>query len=211
MRAATFLCLLLLSTVLAAGPAEAKGAQSVTITGPGLDEPLEIDLAGGNDDTPSYLVVALMELANPYSINAGLDLAPEPPPRPLKDRYTITWQMAHPTDADPSDSTVVQDVYPDAVHNPVLHVRAGTWLDSDGGWTESSPALRDTLVALGVPLSGAPSLAATRSPAPTPSDTTAPWPLPVTTATVGAAAGLALGVAFTRRRLRSGAQLPPGR
>jgi len=202
MRAAAFLCLFLLATLVAAPPADAKGAESLTITGPGLDEPLEIRLMGdGTDDTPSYLVIALLELANPYTMGNEVDLSPNRPPRPLNDRYTLTWQMAHPSDADPSAYTVIQDVYPNAMGTPVIHVRRSTWLRSEGGWTDSSPALLDTLAALGVPLSGAtPALVSTRASTTTPrSDDPTVWQIPVAAAT-GLAAGLAVGVRVTKRR-----------
>ena len=200
MRAAAFLCLLLFSTLVAASPAEAKGAQSLTITGPGLDEPIEVDLAGG--DTPSYLVIALMDLTNPNTISSELDLSPEPPGVPLEDKYTLTWHMAHPPDADLAGFTKVQDVYLDRFWDPVLYVHPSEYGGTEGGWTVSPSALRDTLAALGVPIEGMPELATARSQPPSPDRSSDPaaWPVPLAAAT-GLVAGLGVGITFTKRRL----------
>jgi hypothetical protein len=198
----------LLFSFSVAGPAWGKGPESVTITGPGLDRPIEIQLSGPGsqqDDTPPYLVVALTELADPYYAGSEVELSAGPPPRPLKDRYTLTWHMSRPPDADPADYTVVQDLYPDAFTMPVIHTRPGPYLGDSGGWYDAPSALRDTLGALGVPVSGLPtglpdpSRAAARTPEP--SAAAVWWSLPVA-ATVGLAVGVGLGVTLTKLRTR---------
>jgi hypothetical protein len=197
----------LLLSIAGAGPAWGKGAESVTITGPGLDRPIEIPLSGPGsrqDDTPPYLVVALMELADPYYAGPEVELAADPPStRRLNDSYTLTWQMSRPPDANPADYAVVQDIYPDAHFGPYIHTRSGPWLGV-GGWYEASAGLRDTLAALGVPVSGLPRglVDPSRTPAQAPERVTAGvWWLPVA-ATAGLAAGVGLGVTLTKRRTR---------
>jgi hypothetical protein len=217
MRAVTLVSLLLLSLVaalvVAVPPASAKGPAAVTITGPGLDEPIEVELTSpGSRDVPSYLVIALMELAGPFGPDTDqLPLEPGQPPRRLNDAYTLTWQMSRPPDADPADYQVVQEVYPDAMGIPVIHFLPSTWRDDQGGWRDSTPALRDTLAALGVPIEVASAGTPLRSPAPAAasndvaeavgdaadSDGAAWWSLPIV-----AVAGMGAGVAVGRRRPR---------
>ena len=115
--------------------------------------------------------------------------------------------MSHPTDADPASYTVVQDVYPDAAFGgPYLHLRSSSYGADSGGWYEARPALRDTLAALGVPVT---SLATERimapaAPPPPPTPRAAgPWAL-LLAAAMGLAAGTTLGVVLTKRRATPG-------
>jgi hypothetical protein len=196
----------LLVSIAVAGPAWGKGAEAVTITGPGLDRPIEIQLSGPGslqDDTPPYLKLALTELTKPHTV-PEVELTAGPLSGRLNDRYTLTWRMWGPADADPADYTVVQDVYPDAQFGPVIHTHPGPVLAEWGGWDHADAALRDTLAALGVPVSGLPrglvdpSTVAAQTPEPA---TAKLWWLPVA-ATAGLAAGIGLGVTLTKRRTR---------
>lgn len=196
----------LLLSIAVAGPAWGKGAESVTITGPGLDRPIEIQLSGQGslqDDTPPYLVVALLELTEPYTV-PEVELPANPPSGRLNDGYTLTWQMSRPPDADPADYTVVQDIYPDAQYGPLVNTHSGPVRAEWGGWDHANAALRDTLAALGVPVTGLPRGLAdpSRAAAQTPERATAEvrW-LPLA-ATAGLAAGIGLGVTLTKRRTR---------
>jgi hypothetical protein len=196
-----------------AGPAGAKGAKSLTITGPGLARPIEIAVADpepGQDRTPSFLVVALAALTDPTHERVGDLATARPSGIDLRTGYTLTWQMFGPSGANPADYRVVQDVYPDADGGPVVHTRPSHWLRSQGGWTDADPALRDTLAALGVPVRGLPTGLSTPTPAVAPrpparpadrsSGSSSPWPLAAAAAFAG---GLALGLAAPRlRRLR---------
>lgn len=186
--------------VTGAAPAGAKGPASLTITGPGLDDPIEVSLTGeGADAPPPYVVVALMELVGPYDLASRADARDAKPGGRLHERYTLTWTMAHPPDADPASYTVVQDVYPNAAFG-------GPFLADADGWYEARPALRDTLAALGVPVTHPTTahLAATQAatppapPRPGP-DRLTPWPLALAGA-AGLTAGLTAGVTLARRR-----------
>lgn len=227
---ATVVSVVMLSTVLA-GPAWGKGPESATITGPGLDEPIEVFGTDG-ESAPSYLVIALTDLTYLWDTsNAGM--TPEAPPDgTLQERYTLTWRMFGPSeedeDGDEADYTVRQDLYPNAFGGPRVHVHPSEFLGTDGGWFEAGPALRDTLAALGVPVtgieastaladheaavsgagaeSGAPAQAVDQGDAAAVRETST-WPATATAAVAGAAAaGIALGVglgsALARRRAR---------
>ena len=192
----------LLLVVGDARPAGAKGPETLTISGPGIDEPIEVHLMGQNlDDTPSYLVVALTELAGPYDLTSRAAPRASTPSGDLRDRYTLTWAMSHPSDADPAAYTVVQDVYPDAAFGgPYIYLHANGYTGDAGGWYEAHPALRDTLAALGTPVARLATTAPTTPAAPPAPEATPAWPLPLAAAT-GLAAGAILGVVLTKRRL----------
>jgi hypothetical protein len=142
-----------------AAPAWAKGAESATITGPGLDKPIEIHLGGpGSEDdgVPSYVEVAFITLADPYFAgHPDVPLPSDPPTDDLGSRYRLTWLMARPHDADPADYTIEQDVYPDASggRRPLIYTRPGRYIGA-GGWYRTPEALRDTLAVMGVPVTG---------------------------------------------------------
>jgi hypothetical protein len=196
---------LALAVVLAlAGPAAAKGIESATISGPGLDEPVE--LGGGNvgklPDLTAFWVVMPGQPETPT-------LADQAPTKQLGPRYTITWRLM--TDADET-TAIRQDLYPHAVGGPVVHTAAGQPIfdaTTVGGWYEAPVALRDRLSALGVlPASATPadgSSAATPQGAPAPSSGGPPWPaliVVVTGTTALAGVGAALAVRRARRRER---------
>lgn len=198
----------LLLSIAVAAPAWGKGPESVTIIGPGLNRPIEIPMSGPGsrqDDTPPYLEVALTELADPYYAGPEVELPAHPPSAQLPDRYTLTWHMSRPFNSNPADYTVVQDIYPAAAEGPLIHTHPGSFLKGEGGWYEAPPALRDTLAALGVPVSGLPSDLPDPSRAaadtPEPATSVEVWWLPLA-ATAGLGAGIGLGVALTKRRTR---------
>src|SRR5687767_8363 len=95
----TFGTAVLLLVVLSAGPAAAKGPVAVTITGPGLDEPVKISYVDRDGQiAPSP---AKQRLIGPLVDGAGMwhQLAPTPewsPPRSrpkgaLGTKYRIAW------------------------------------------------------------------------------------------------------------------------
>jgi hypothetical protein len=198
----------LVTSVLTAGPAWAKGPERLTITGPGLDQPIEIQLSGPGskeEETPSYLVVALIELANLYYVGPEVELASDPPPRNLKDGYRVTWLMSQPPNADPADYTVVQDLYPDVGGGPVVHTHPSAYTGGAGGWYRAAPGLRGTLAAMGVPVSGLPLGLSSQSPArvraaePEQDHSSTLLPVPVA-GTIGLALGIGIGVALMKHR-----------
>jgi hypothetical protein len=175
--------------VALAGPAQAKGIQSATITGPGLDEPL---VAHGE---------GLASLTAFWEVMPGQPTPPalmdRAPTEQLGPRYQITWRLM----TGPDDVTAIrQDLYPYATGGPLVHTVAGQPIYGGatvGGWYEAPPALRDRLDALGVPPAGSDPVAGAQS-----SDDS-PWPAVFTVAAaVVALAGVGVAVAVRRVRRR---------
>jgi hypothetical protein len=189
------------------GSAWAKGAESVTISGGDLDSPLVIPLrgpgpgAGGKDVPPPYLVAALDALADPFYVTTAADVPTESSLSSIGDldHYTLTWHTGD------GRATIVQDVYPNLGTGPMIHTRPSASLGGKSGWYEAPAALRDTLAALGAPISGLPTGLPTlkvASPSPSPStgaDGVSVWTLPAVTAL-----GLACGFAAARARSATG-------
>ena len=168
-----------------AGPASAKGIQSATITGPGLDHPIDIEVGRLPDLTAFWQVMpgqpeppTLMERA---------------PTGRVGPRYTVTWQLM--TDADET-TAIRQDLYPLAEGGPLVHTAAGQPIfdgTTIGGWYQAPIALRDRLHALGVPPASAASPAkssrATPPAAGAQSADDPPWPAVIIGATARDGAG----------------------
>ena len=134
--------------VATAGLAVAKGPESATITGPGLDEPLEL-VDWSNRDAMS----ALMEQTGIW-FDTGRAL--EEPPDTLGPAYVIAWVNSGPPGLPVAERTIVQEVYLAADGGPVLHTptQASTenWGQRVLGWRTAPPELSDTLASLGVPV-----------------------------------------------------------
>jgi hypothetical protein len=114
------------------GVALAKGPAKATLSGPGLEEPVQL---GGYGPLPRLL--DLSGLTTAFG-TTGLDLLlPTRPPGELGPRYTLTWEL--------HGSAVRQEVYPYAKPRPV------TYTPSAGGWFVSTAELRNVLVRLGLP------------------------------------------------------------
>lgn len=147
-----FIALLLFAFI---DPVAAKGPESLTITGPGIDRPLElIDSTAGTIPDP---ILRLME-------QTGLWYGPMPVEEPageLGPAYTLTWINSGPPEKSVEQRTYRQRIYLDAENGPLIHTPAQESLSGWGpgviGWFEAPDGLRDTLAELGVPLSPAPS------------------------------------------------------
>lgn len=136
-----------------AAPALAKGASRITIEGPGLDEPLVIDVAEWGDPWELQLTTGfwpLMYGGNPR--DAKGTLLKEAPAGDLGDRYVITWFLN--ADSYPS----VTEVYPAAAGGPLVHVPPGPGdaqfgIDEvPGGWLAAEARLIELLDWYGVPV-----------------------------------------------------------
>jgi hypothetical protein len=189
---------LALAIVLAlAGPARAKGIQSATITGPGLDEP--IDVAHGDGD-------GLASLTAFWEVMPGQPQPPtltdQAPTKQLGPRYRLTWRLMTDTD---ETTAIRQDLYPYAEGGPLVHTAAGQPIfdaATVGGWYEAPVALRDRLNALGVlPAASDPVDAA-------PSSDDSPWRAVIVVA-AGAAALVSVGGAVALRRARRRERVAP--
>jgi hypothetical protein len=192
-----------------AGPARAKGIQSATISGPGLDEPIQ---------------VAQPDSSKLPALTGFWDVMPgQPAPPALTDeastpqlgpRYTITWRLM--THADET-TAIHQDLYLDAEGGPLVHTAAGQPIfdgGTVGGWYEAPAALRDMLRSLGVPPASV--TRAGGSSAAKPQGTTAassdgsPWPALFIAVTAGLAlAGVAGATVVRRRRARRRERVAP--
>jgi hypothetical protein len=133
----------------AASPALAKGITSATITGPGLDDPID----AGND------IPDLSALTHVWEVSPGhpdaIPLADEPPTPDVGPAYLVTWRIM----TGPSETTPLQQVlYPHAAGGPLVDTPAGQRLHGGeiaGGWHRADARLARTLMALGVPGGGA--------------------------------------------------------
>ncbi len=136
----------------------AKGPESATITGPGIDRPIElIDTA--NPD----LVTRLMQQTGLWFTTGDLPRPLEEPLAELGPSYTLAWINGIPPGKSVDERTIVQVIYPDAENGPVIHTPdqealSGGWGPGVIGWFAAPSGLRDTLAELGVPISAAPSL-----------------------------------------------------
>ena len=180
---------------LVATSALAKGASEAMITGPGLGG--GISLAGEGEAGGGQL----MQLAEDAGFFPSVfATTPNPmlsrrPAGELGPRYTITYTMPGPNGV---SDTLVQDLYPYADPTPVTYTAPGQrYFESEktvGGWFVASTALKDELVAVGLP-EGAPS---TGSPA-------IPWTSSeVAVGTLLVAAAALTAILLARRRWPSG-------
>jgi hypothetical protein len=168
----------------------AKGASEATITGPGLGD--GITLAGENSPDGGTLM-RLAESAGFFP--AVFPTTPNPmlskrPNGSLGPRYRITYTMPGPNG---DVSKLRQDLYPYAAPQPVSYVKPGqTFFDGQktvGGWFVASVALKEKLVAVGLP----------RTP-PSGGGFDPPWLVVAILAGLAAVAVTALGAVRLRRR-----------
>ena len=137
-----------LAALLIPVAAHAKGASEATVTGPGLDKPLFF--GGGEQDGTA--VMGLVESAGFFP--AVFSQTPDPmlkdaPPGPLGPKYTIHYVV-------PGNNGrgIEQDVYPYAKPTPITYMRPGQPMfdgKTIGGWYAAPPALKQQLVAKGLP------------------------------------------------------------
>lgn len=142
--------------ILMAAPALAKGPSSATVTGPGIDEPIELLDYPQHDLESRDLVVALMRLTGVWYGNMGLEETTERPPDvELGPAYILTW-VSEANPGDPNDDyTIQQSLYPHAQGGPVVHTPAQPALDDTSltlGWRTVPVEFNDTLRQLGVPI-----------------------------------------------------------
>jgi hypothetical protein len=180
---------MLLALVWAAGPASAKGTVSVMISGPGIDEPVEVLDAIGIYDTGMWTA-----LGDVYPALAAA------PTKDLGPRHTLTWRVIGGQDeAGQYETTPIrQDLYLDAAGGSVVYTPPGQPFGDSVTvevWFPLPDGLRDDLVAAGVPLTGD-KLTADKTPAgePAPAPSGDPvWP----EALAAGAGGLTLAGAGT--------------
>jgi hypothetical protein len=192
-----------------AGPASAKGIQSATITGPGLDHPIDVSPPDGNGGNLAALTAFWQVIPDQPEPPTLKEQAPTGKVGP---RYTVTWQLM----TGPNETTAIrQDLYPLAEGGPLVHTAAGQPIfdgTTIGGWYEAPIALRDRLGVLGVPPASAASPAKSSTATPpavgAQSGGDPPWPAVIIGAT-GAMALASVGGVVARRRVRRRQRVAP--
>ena len=131
-------------------PARAKGPESVTITGPGIDRPIELLNSADHD-----LVVQLMEQMGLW-YDPGDRLLQGKPAGKLGPGYRLTWINSGPPAKPVAERTIRQVIYFDAESGPVFYTPSQEGLQGWGsvviGWFSAPPGLQDTLIELGAPM-----------------------------------------------------------
>ena len=128
------------------GPAWAKGPVGVEIEGPGLQDPLVVEM----NSPAAEEMWALEEQVGLFANTRTLSVRPA---GDLGAAYRLTWFFSEAQERD----RVQQDVYPLAASGPVVHTLPG---DTDwhrlvpAGWTNAGSGLADAFTRLGVPLAG---------------------------------------------------------
>ena len=135
-------------------PALAKGPESVTITGPGIDQRINF-----MDNNNVDFEVKLMEQTGIW-FGTGIPLSSEPLKGELGPSYTFTWVNSGPPSMTVEERTIIQHVYLDAEAGPVIHTPPQDSLKDWGagtiGWFAAPAGLEDTLAKLKVPDSQSP-------------------------------------------------------
>lgn len=149
-----------LTVATLAGPAGAKGAVSVTITGPGipLASPIELSAQTASDEW-GQIDTGLWE-ALPDT--GAMALTREPSEEHLGPRHTLTWQIiTGPGDditKDPYETTSIrQDLYLYADGGPLVYTSPGQAIwdgVTTGGWYRAPDRLRQVLADACVPIIG---------------------------------------------------------
>jgi hypothetical protein len=181
-----------------AGPAWAKGLQSATITGPGLEQPIDV---ADPDNSKLPALTGFWEVMPGQPAPPGL--VEQAPTKQRGPRYRLTWRLM--TDADDTIA-IRQDLYPHAVGGPLVHTAAGQPIfdaATPGGWYAAPLTLRDMLQSLGVPPAGSP-------PAPAaPSSDDSPGRIAIVVAATAVVALAGGGGAFAVHRARRRERVAP--
>lgn len=140
------MALALALVVMVGVPAYAKGPESATLSGPGIDQPIQlIDVAKSFDTYENDAPIRLIGLTGLWS--GSLPVATVPPENPGP-AYTMTWLMGWP--GDPIElRTVHQYVYLDSPGGPLIHTPKQIGLEEWGaeviGWFEASENIGPTI------------------------------------------------------------------
>jgi hypothetical protein len=196
-------------TILAAtAPASAKGPESVTLAGPGIDGSIVIGGWGAADqdastDYPAYLHHALRQFTDFFLWEVDAAVSEEPPAgEDLGPKYTLTWTMSGPSGADPEDYTIVQELYPEtSSQGSYIRTLANGYTDRADMWVPVDPVLGDMLDAYSAAPADEAVAAAARTSTPASTDTDQPSSGIHPVATLAAATStFAVGLTFGRRR-----------
>jgi hypothetical protein len=147
-----FVGLILGLTISGAGIALAKGASGASISGPGLEGPVELsgmgELGQGTNFSKFVEQSGFFDLV--YVMEGPSKITEKAPEKPDGRVYEVVWQMG--------DAQIRSQIYPDTEGGPLVYLGPGqavpgeAVMTTNGGWFQASPALRKTLEELGVPL-----------------------------------------------------------
>ncbi|MDX1437839.1 MAG: hypothetical protein R3335_13590 [Anaerolineales bacterium] len=135
--------------------ASAKGPMSATISGPGIDAPVELV-----DTTSPDLLFKLMEQSGIWYGTGDLPRPIEAPAGELGPAYTLTWVNSGPPNESVEARTIRQLIYLQAEGGALIYTPVQDSLKNWGagvtGWFAAPAGLPATMAALGVPLPAAP-------------------------------------------------------
>ncbi len=133
-------------------PVSAKGPESLMISGPGFEHP--VDLMNNYDIS---LVANLLEQTGLW-YGTGIPLTSDLIKDKLGSRYTFTWVNSGPPSLSIEERTITQYIYLEADGGPIIHTPPQDSLQGWGsgviGWFAAPDGLELTLAKLGVPISG---------------------------------------------------------
>ena len=147
-----------------AGTALGKGPESVTLTGPGIDSPVELMDAvdwpiSCDNSCPPDPMVRLMEQSGLWYATGDLPIAIDEPQGNLGARHVLTWIRGGFADETVEERTIHQFIYLQADDGPVVHTPAqeglAEWGSGVTGWFLASDDLADILASLSAPLADA--------------------------------------------------------
>jgi hypothetical protein len=161
----------LLVVVAGAEPALAKGADQVTITGPGLAAPIVLGGDNGEGEPGSSGDLGVFSdgcglFAAMFGTDGGQQLLPQAPAGPLGPKYQLVYRVP----GDDPPLLLHQDLYPDAAGGPVTYTAPGqhsfAGSTAQSGWYPAPAGFRQVLARVGIPVASAsPSRAVSSTPA----------------------------------------------
>jgi hypothetical protein len=122
-------------------PVSAKGPTAIEITGPGLDEPIRLDLGSANTSHVQMLTETLYGPPPAYR---------DAPTEQLGLRYLVTFTMP----SSEGDDVIRQHLYPFAEGGPLVRTPRGQTLygeEQASGWQRAGEPLDSLLVSFGAP------------------------------------------------------------
>lgn len=144
-----------LALILIAGvPALAKGPSSATITGPGIEEPIELFDQRQPEQEMHEQMVDLIEQTGLWYATPTLERIDRP--AGLGEPLVLAWVNMGPPHLSEEERTIRQLIYLHAEGGPVIHTleghpSLGAWGGEITGWYRASTELVGTLQAFGVP------------------------------------------------------------
>jgi len=143
-----------MTLILIAVPALAKGPSSATVTGPGINEPIELFDQHRHEPQMTEDIVELIEQTGLWYATPDLDRID--PPGHLGEPLTLSWVNMGPPGLSEQERTIRQVIYLHADGGPVIETPEGQpglegWGGDVTGWFRAPAGLPDTLQSLGVP------------------------------------------------------------